>query len=83
MAYYTNVGPQSGPLLSSAGYFAIGVVQARQAHTAIGTALVAGKDENGLALWRLTIDTIDLPGLWVVVDREFRPAPTGGSGVGP
>jgi hypothetical protein len=27
MAYYTNVGPLSGPLLASAGYFAIGVLQ--------------------------------------------------------
>jgi hypothetical protein len=75
MAYYTNAGPLSGPLLSSAGYFAIGVLPARQAHTPIGTAQVAGKDENGLAHWQLTIDTIELPGLWVVVDREFRPAP--------
>jgi hypothetical protein len=75
MAYYTNLGPLSGPLLGSAGYFAIGVLSARQAYTPIGTALVAGRDENGLALWRLTIDTTELPGLWVVVDREFRPAP--------
>jgi hypothetical protein len=74
MAYYTNVGPLSGPLLSSAGYFAIGVLQARQVHTPIGTALVAGQDQAGLALWRLTIDQVELPGLWVVVDREFRPA---------
>ncbi len=76
MAYYTNVGPLPGPLLVSAGYFAIGVLQARQAYTPIGMALVAGQDENGLALWRLTIDTFELPGFWVVVDREFRPAPS-------
>src|SRR5579875_3126813 len=50
MAYYTNVGPLPGPLLVSAGYFAIGVLQARQAYTPIGMALVAGQDENGLAL---------------------------------
>jgi len=75
MAYYTNVGPLSGPLLSSAGYFAIGVLRAREARTPVGTALTAGKDHDGLALWRLTIETFDLPGLWVVVDREFRPVP--------
>jgi hypothetical protein len=74
MVYYTNVGPLSGPLLSSAGYIAIGVLPARQAQTPIGTALVAGRDEDGRALWRLTIDPIELAGLWVVVDRGFRPA---------
>jgi hypothetical protein len=74
MAYYANLGPLSGPLLCSAGYFAIKVLQARKIHTPVGEALVAGHDQNGLALWRLTIDSIDLPGLYVVVDREFRPA---------
>jgi hypothetical protein len=73
MAYHTNVGPLSGPLLSSAGYLAIRVLQARQAHTPIGVALVAGQDQNGWSLWRLTIDGIELPGLYVVINREFRP----------
>jgi hypothetical protein len=50
------------------------VSKAPQAHTPIGTALVAGQDQNGLAPWRLTIDTIELPGLYLVIDREFRPA---------
>ncbi len=79
MAYYTNVGPLSGPLLASAGYYAIGVLQAPQCHTPIGTALAAGKDANGLALWRLTIDQMELTGLYVAIDREFRPT---GSTVG-
>jgi hypothetical protein len=72
MAYYTNVGPLSGPLVSRAGYFAIVVLPARQSRTPIGQALAAGQDNDGLALWRLTVETIELPGLWVVVDREFR-----------
>jgi len=86
MAYYTNVGPLSGPLHSRAGYLAIGVLQARKANTTIGTAVMAGKDDGGLALWRLTVDTFDLPGLWVVVDREFRPtsgAASASSDLGP
>jgi hypothetical protein len=37
-------------------------------------ALVAGQDQNGLALWRLTVDAIELLGLHVVIDRQFRPA---------
>ncbi len=74
MAYFTNVGPLSGPLLSGAGYFAIGVLTSRKVFTPVGVALVAGNNEDGLALWRLSIDTLELPGLWVVIDREFRPA---------
>jgi hypothetical protein len=74
MAYYTNVGPPSGPLLSRAGYFAIAVLHARQAYAPIGTALTDGPDEDGLALWRLTINEAEVPGLWIVLDREFRPA---------
>jgi hypothetical protein len=79
MALYTDVGPLSGPLLSGTGYLAIRVLHARRAPTPIGAALLAGqgRDAEGRALWRLTIDTIDLPGFWVVVDREFRPARRG------
>jgi hypothetical protein len=76
MAYDTDVGPRSGPLLSGTGYLAIRVLHARRASTPIGAALVAGQgqDAEGRVLWRLTIDTLELPGFWIVVDREFRPA---------
>jgi hypothetical protein len=79
MALYTDVGPLSGPLRSGTGYLAIRVLHARRAPTPIGAALLAGpgRDAEGRALWRLTIDTIDLPGFWVVVDRAFRPARRG------
>jgi hypothetical protein len=74
MTYYTNVGPLSGPLLARAGYFAIGVLQARETRTPIGTALVAGQREDGLALWRVTVGEVELAGLYLVIDRQFRPA---------
>jgi hypothetical protein len=74
MAYHTNVGPPSGPLLSRAGCVAIGVFQAPRVHTPIGEALLSGHDPGGRALWRLTFGHIELPGLFVVIDREFRPA---------
>jgi hypothetical protein len=74
MAYYANFGPLSGPLLSSAGYFAIEVLQVCEVRIPIGMALVTGQDRDGRALWRLTIDTIELPELFVVIDRQFRPA---------
>jgi hypothetical protein len=73
MALYTKFGPLSGPLRSGAGYCAFGVFTDREARAPIGLAVAAEQDWHGLALWRLTIDTIDLPGLYVVIDREFRP----------
>jgi hypothetical protein len=74
MAYHTNVGPPAGSLRSDTHYYAIGVLQSRETRTPIGVALVAGQDQDGRALWRLTIDTSELPGLYVVIDRQFRPA---------
>ncbi len=71
LTYHTNVGPLSGPLPSRAGYLAIRVLQGRETRTPIGVALVAGQLEDGVALWRLTIDEAELPGLYVVIDREF------------
>ena len=38
----------------------------------IGTARFDGPNEKGVALWRLTVHGAELPGLWVVIDREFR-----------
>ena len=29
-------------------------------------------DENGLAVWTLRIGKEEIPGRWVIVDREFR-----------
>jgi hypothetical protein len=40
----------------------------------IDMALRVGRDDAGRALWALTVDGDDLPGRWVVVDREFQPA---------
>ena len=82
MAYYARFGPKSGPLRFAAGYYGIGVIHARETRTPIGEALVAGQDRDGRALWRLTIDTIDLPWRFVVIDRQFRPAQQGGRGRG-
>lgn len=74
MAYYANMGPDAGPLRARAGYFAIGVVPARQIRSPIGLAVADGQSDDGLTRWRLTIHEAELPGLWIVIDREFRPA---------
>jgi len=31
-------------------------------------------DENGLAVWTLRIGKEEIPGRWIIVDREFQPA---------
>jgi hypothetical protein len=36
-------------------------------------AMPIGPDADGVALWRLTIRDVEVTGLWVVIDREFRP----------
>ena len=74
MAYFTNVGPKSGPIKYRDGHGAIGVMEARDKHMPIGVALGVGWDGRGVALWRLSVGEDELPGLWIVVDREFRPA---------
>ena len=53
---------------------AIGVLEALDKSMPIGMALCVGRDDVGRALWTLSIDGEDLPGRWVVVDREFQPA---------
>jgi hypothetical protein len=41
--------------------------------------LVGGHDHDGLPPWRVAIGEVELPGLYLVIDREFRPASrTGG-----
>jgi hypothetical protein len=77
MAYYTMFGPVSGPLRFGSAYQAIGVLPAREVRTPIGLAVTAGQDHRGRALWRLSIGTGELPGLYVIIDQEFRPAVCG------
>ena len=74
MRHFTNAGPDRGPLLSGTVPGAIGVIEALDQPMPIGLALRVGVDAAGRALWALTIDDADLPGRWIVVDREFHPA---------
>jgi hypothetical protein len=40
----------------------------------IGMAHEVGWVVGRVALWRVTIGKADVPGLWTLVDSEFRPA---------
>ena len=74
MRYFTNVGPDRGPLLHGTVPGAIGVLEDLDKSMPIGMALRVGRDDAGRALGTLSIDGDDLPGRWVVADREFQPA---------
>jgi hypothetical protein len=77
--YFTTFGPERGPIFWKDGYGAIGVVSTLEPETLrermpIGMALGGAWDDQGRATWRLIVGKVELLGLWVVVDREFRPA---------
>jgi hypothetical protein len=74
MAYFTNVGPDSGALRYYAAPGAIDVLESRDDSTRIGMALPVRNDTAGVTLWRLTVRGAKLYGFYSVVDREFRRA---------
>jgi hypothetical protein len=71
--YSTNKGPKKGPYLYRNAPAAIDVLALPGGRTPIGMARPVGPDGAGLAVWRLTVHGAELPGLWTVIDREFRP----------
>ncbi len=73
MPYFTNAGPQSGPIPYGDTGGASDVLRSRGGEV-IGSATCVGWIHGGEPLWRLTINGAPLPGLWLVFDREFRPA---------
>jgi len=54
----------------------IGVLEALDKFMPIGEAHCVTWDENGLAEWTLRIGKEEIPGRWIIVDREFRPKPS-------
>jgi hypothetical protein len=73
--YYTNVGPEQGPCLARGVPMIIDVLASPADPAPIGMALSTTPYGIVVTRWRLTIHDVELPGLWVVIDREFRPAP--------
>jgi hypothetical protein len=73
MSYFANIGPRFGPIMGRQRLVAIAVLQAPDDLTPIGVALAIGRADDEVEVWELTVRGVELPGLWVVVDREFRP----------
>src|SRR5262249_57867122 len=72
--YFPNAGRERGPLLHGPVPGAIGVIEDLDKPMPIGMAMRVGVDATGAALWELVVDDVLVPGRWVVIDREFRPA---------
>jgi hypothetical protein len=71
---FANAGPDRGPLYYGILPGAIGVLEALNQSMPVGMATCAGRDAAGLAVWTLNVHDEDVPGRWVVIDREFVPA---------
>jgi hypothetical protein len=72
--YYVDVGPARGPLRYGEVPGAVGVLEALDKPMPVGMALCIGWDRAGLAVGTRTVRGAELPGRWLVIDREFRPA---------
>jgi hypothetical protein len=73
MPYHANIIPR-GPIRYRDVPGSIGVLEAPDQFMPIGQAHCKTWDENGLGVWVLTIGGQVIPGRWVIIDREFRPA---------
>jgi hypothetical protein len=71
--YFANVGPARGPALCRDTPPAVDVLEAPDSPKLIGLASDAGWTENGIALWRLTVGGVVVPGRWAIIDRRFIP----------
>jgi hypothetical protein len=78
MSYFADAGPRSGPILyRNAVDRVIGALRARDDRWRIGMALCAGRGKGGVALWKLTVRGVEVPGRWLVHSREFIPEELG------
>jgi hypothetical protein len=73
-SYYAHISA-GGPVRNGQTPGSIGVLAALDRPMPIGEASCRTHDENGLAVWTLRIGEREIPGRWIIVDREFRPAP--------
>jgi hypothetical protein len=71
--YFASVGPKTGPLrYRDRPPGSIGVLESPTNHMPIGMASCRGWDDQGRAVWTLTIGGQPLEGRWVIIDREFK-----------
>ena len=72
--YSADCGRAKGPVRGRAVHSSIGV-RTEESWMPVGMAFGVGRTEDGLAAWRLTVQGTDVPGRWIIVDREFWRVP--------
>jgi hypothetical protein len=72
MRYFAHIC-QKGPVRYGTIPGSIGVLETLDKPMPIGEASCRTHDEYGLAVWTIRIGKQEIPGRWVIVDREFRP----------
>ena len=70
--YFAHIS-QKGPIQYGDVPGSIDVLEAIDKFMPIGEASCPTHDENGLAVRTLRIGKEEIPGRWIIVDREFRP----------
>jgi hypothetical protein len=75
MWYQADLGPSIGLLMFEDSLRQIDVLSDAGDNTPVGTARRLGSDPAGLAVWRLNVHGAQLDGQWIVIDRQFVPAP--------
>jgi hypothetical protein len=71
LARYFGHVTETRPVVYGRYPFSIGVLQAPENFMPVGMASQAGRTDDGLALWRLSVNGADVPGPWAIVDRRF------------
>jgi len=64
-------GHEAEPVRYSRLPFSIGVLEAPDNFMPIGMAFSTGRTEDGLKVWKLHVHGADVPGRWVIIDRQF------------
>jgi hypothetical protein len=73
--YFAHISG-AGPVRYGQVPGSIGVLDAPDKPMPIGMAnCCIGWDSAGLAVWRLTVEGADVPGRWIIVDRDSRQLP--------
>jgi hypothetical protein len=73
MRYFAGIS-QTGPIKYGKLPGSIGVLESPDNAMPIGQTNCKTWDQNGLAVWVLSIGGQPIEGRWVIIDREFRPA---------
>src|SRR3954465_1287892 len=69
--YFSHFGP-AGPLKGSDAPGCLGVLSAHDQHLPVGGASRLVPDEDGNAVFRLTVHGAALEGRWLLIEHEFK-----------